>query len=325
MKFNDIPDFISHSLLLDTIDQYQIWSLIIPNVTIDKWIKNPLRVDKNLGSCRLTWYNNKLLLVDWADKEQSHIDCITAYKKLYPNKKWVEIISDLSRYNINSRSNHTVHSVHKNIQEKDIIIPIKKEWDKKALEYWEKRYLTEHDLIFFNVYNIDGYKIIKPDGNVKEVYVSDLGFSYECNNKYKLYFPTKNTYRFIGNMGRNDIWHTHKNNILLICKSHKDYMLSCKFLNCSVTHVQGENWGHPQDHIIMNWEINYDQIFILLDKDEAGISGSKRLASKFLKINPNILFIDNINIKDTDEFILKHSPQIFINWFENKINSYCLI
>jgi DNA primase len=84
--------------------------------------------------------------------------------------------------------------------------------------------------------------------------------------------------------------------------------------------VQGENWGHPEGHILLEWELLYDNIFIFMDNDNPGIEGANRLANKFAYKKPSIFYIDpKYGIKDIDQFRVEYGYEDTVEFLINNL------
>lgn len=311
MKFEKYRHY-NHRELLDLLDQERVWRSLLGSFQLGKYILNPLRYDKDLGSCKLLERDGVIRLMDFASKMHSGHDCISFYMIQNPNLKWTEVCINLLSNNSLPTSSYKVSP---GILKPPVLFePIYKQWDQIDIDYWEARGVTNRD----KVSPVSGY--IQTNDKKREFYTSEQCYVYECNGKYKFYFPKRKEFRFIGNMQQNDVWIKQGNSTLLISKSHKDFLVLENLVPYSLTHVQGENWGHPEGHILLEWELLYDNIFIFMDNDNPGIEGANRLANKFAYKKPSIFYIDpKYGIKDIDQFRVEYGYEDTVEFLINNL------
>lgn len=260
---------------------------------------NPLRQDTNAGSCYLSEYEGKIVLTDWASYKYSGRDCIAAYMELNPFKAWSEVIYELLQ--VGSYSNY-VPAVVKRKKTLDLK-PIYKEWTPEEEQWWLKQGITREqmDRPETLVRPVKGY-IHTKEGKEMKVYLSEPAYCYHCGGKYKFYFPTRKEGRFLGNQNRDCVWEIDRGSkTLLVAKCQKDMLTLENLVPFNLTHVQGENYGHPGDMTIYEWEVKYDKIILFFDGDESGISGMKRLQQRFLYTPCECVWITEQGIKDTSQ------------------------
>lgn len=298
--------------LLNLIDQIKVWHSIVGHCHLEEFILNPLRVDNHRGSCSLVEYNGKIVLQDWASRQYSGQDCIAAYCLLNPQFSWEQVCYNLIE--ISSKGNNVSPYILPGLVVKPKsktleLIPIYRDWEKRDREFWQLRGISKSQLERPTtlVRPIEGYLQIKEDRK-SEQHFAELAYCYHCNNKVKFYFPERKGFRFLGNQERNDCWLLKRDlNNLIICKSHKDMLVWENFTDYSLTHIQGEVYGHPDGHKILEYEIGFKNIFICMDNDIAGKKGAQLLYEKFIYTSPTILNISpELNCKDIDEIICKY-------------------
>lgn len=294
--------------LINTIDQLSIWQSIVGYVKLGDMLLNPLRQDNHLGSCFLKEHNGRIVLSDWASKKHSGIDCIGAYMMLNPTKKWDQVCEDLLLLSrkLPTSSYISIPGIEKP-KEKVIsqFFPIYRNWEIRDKNYWKSRsvnlaQLERPDTL---VRPISGYTQLK-GGKSFEMHFNELAYCYHHNNKVKFYFPDRKSFRFLGDATCNDIWHLERDKTLIISKSHKDMLVWENVTEHSLTHVQGEEFVHPDDLTIFNWELKYDRFIIVFDNDNAGREGAERLSKKFLYKTPEIYTIIHPDIKDIDDLVV---------------------
>lgn len=308
--------YYTHKELLEKIDQQQVWYTMLGVIQLGQHILNPLRPDTNPGSCYLQEYKGKIILIDWASKEHSGLDCISAYMKMYPDKSWDIVCSDLLTCKVSAPSPY----VYPGIKKKSKVMyfePITCDWEQRHIDYLKLRGIRREQVEreSTRVWACKGYILEKEERKI-EYHFDELAFAYRHGEKYKIYFPNREKYRFIGNITQDDIWHVKRgSDTLLILKSAKDLLVTENLLDYDLTMIQGENFGHPSDLMVFSWETSYKRIILLFDGDESGLKGMKRFKCKFLISNPEIKFIPlELGVKDPDE--------MYINWGKERTKDY---
>lgn len=300
--------------LLNSINQIDVWGMILGHkVELGQYILNPLRSDFNAGSCYLSEWKGKIVLTDWANFKYSGYDCISAYIELNPHKKWQEITIDLLKCGSYQNYIPLIQRRKKTLDLK----PIYKDWTEQELEWWLQRGVTKEQMNRKEtlIRPIKGY-LHKKEGKEMTVYLSEPAYCYHHKGRYKFYFPTRKENRFLGNQGRDDIWFLEKaeTKILLISKCHKDLLCLENLVPYSLTHVQGENYGHPTDLQVYEWEVKFEQIYILFDGDNSGIEGMKRLKNRFVYASCDYFWITEPGIKDVCDMRLHFGEQETIDY-----------
>lgn len=312
MKFEKYK-YYNHSELLEQLDQERVWRSLLGSFQLDKHILNPLRADRNLGSCKLVERDGIIKLMDFASKEHSGLDCISFYMRQNPTLKWGEVCINLLTNNSLPVSSYRVFPGI--VKEEVKFIPLYREWEQRDIDYWALRGLENNPRIT----PVSGYIQINGDRK-REVHTSEQVYVYECNGRFKFYFPNRKDFRFIGNMQRNDLWQSQGNSTLLISKSHKDFLVLEQMVPFTLTHIQGENWGHPDGHILLEWELAFAEVILFLDNDNPGKEGANRLASKFIYKKPSIFYIDpKYGVKDIDQFRVEYGYEDTIEFLNNNL------
>lgn len=299
--------------LLNSINQIDVWQLILGHqVELGQYILNPLREDKNAGSCYLSEYNGRIVLTDWANFKYSGHDCISAYMSLNPFKSWGEVCIDLLKCGSYQNYVPVVKKRKKTID----FTPIYKEWSQSELDWWLQRGIAKEQMDRKEtlIRPIKGYTH-KKEGKETIVYLSEPAYCYHHKGRYKFYFPTRKENRFLGNQTRDDIWFIdNSSNNLIVCKCHKDLLTTENLIDFNLSHVQGENYGHPSSLTLYEWEVKHERIILFFDKDDSGIEGMKRLKSRFLYTQCDIIWITEPGIKDISD--------MFLMWGKERTTNY---
>lgn len=300
--------YYTHKDLLAQINQQQVWLNLIGIVQLGQYILNPLRPDSNPGSCYLQEYKGNIILIDWASKQHSGIDCIAAYMRMNPHKKWDEVCNDLLNMGTSKPSPYVYPGL---VKKKSKIIgfePILVEWEPRHKDFLKLRGITRSQVEReeTRVWACKGYILEKEERKI-EYHFDELCFAYRHGKRFKLYFPNRDQFRFIGNITQDDIWHLKRgSDTLLIIKSAKDLLVTENLVDFDLSMIQGENFGHPSDVLVFSWECAYKRVILLFDGDESGLKGMERFKDKFLLLSPECKHIPlDLGVKDPDEMYIK--------------------
>ena len=304
--------------LLNSINQIDCWGHILGHkVELGQYILNPLRSDTNAGSCYLSEWKGKVVLTDWANYKYSGYDCISAYMALNPHKSWLEVTVAL--LSIGSYQNY-VPAVTKRKKTIDLK-PIYKDWTESELKWWSdqgvfKEQMDRKDTL---IRPIKGY-VHKKEGKEMTVYLSEPAYCYHHKGRYKFYFPTRKENRFLGNQTRDDVWFLDRGTPeLLICKCQKDMLGIENACDLTLTHVQGESYGHPNTLTIYEWELKFSHIYIWFDPDDAGQNGAKLLKSKFLYVPCTIINTPpELEAKDASDILYKYGLKYLTDFLKKE-------
>lgn len=279
---------LTKEFILSKVTQEQIFEKYL-NITVqtDTLFTSPLRKDNN-PTCGFKYNTNgKLRLKDFSGHFWG--DCFDVVSKklgIDPNTK--------VGFNLVLDNIAQVFSIHKyaegNYMTSDVIlddeyfkrnkpksvIEIKiRQWDKYDLAYWNKINIDIKALNFFNVYAVQTVWLNK---EVNYTYrVNDLCYAYYFgNNEYKIYFPDRESLRFLSNssvlQGKNRLT---CGKFCLITKSYKD-VIALKTFGIDAVAPSSET------QLISKVDYNYikeryDYIFSLMDYDNTGIRMSRKL------------------------------------------------
>ena len=305
-------------LTIKDIDQEWAWSQLVGRmISVGKKHKycSPLRSDNSPGVW-FEYHNDILLIIDFGDKPNSHINCVTAWSRI-KGIHWRKALREIyERQGVRVK-----REVKEKVKEKEeCIIEVTPCWNKEHTAYWKKRFLKKP----LNVEGVCAFTISK-SGRTRTYLCADIVFAYTCNEKIKLYFPERTkSKRFLGNQTKNDLWFFDKgSNVLIVSKSHKDALVindNCEF---NVTHIQGENYGHPDRYVLDQWIEKHDVIILWMDADRAGKEGAERLKKL---INSDKVFLiytpSDIDCKDADDVLVKYGKKFLSELINTLVNSF---
>lgn len=269
---------------------------------------SPLRKDKN-PTCSFKWINGTLYFKDWA-MEHTH-DCFSVVMTIY-DVSFHEALTIIAKdfdlvQNIRTGSRKKLDvnfSYHKTGSQKSIIQIKKQPFTKNNIQYL-KQYEITSDLC--NKYNVFSPKYVWLNGKLLYVYGDEnpalayyFGIDKEGNEKWKIYFYTKDEYRFITNTNRINGWIQipKEGNNLIITKSLKDVMCFDRAGIDSVA-MQAESQT-PYDYIIDELKQRFNNIVTVFDHDEAGIRRAKKIKELY---DIDYYFIKDKNAKDFSDYV----------------------
>lgn len=294
-------------LTIENIDQEWVWSQLVGRmITVGKSHRycSPLRGDNSPGVW-FEYHNGILLIIDFADKANSHINCITAWSRI-KGVHWRVALREI----FEKQTVMVNRKVKEKVKEVEKIITIREEWTKEHEKYWSKRGSYEN-LKGVSTYTIHGEK-------TRTYIIDELCFAYKhVEGKYKLYFPNrgKHEQRFVSNLKSQDVWFKYVNETLLISKCHKEFIELLPFWEHSLTHVQCENCWHD---MVDTWKV-FEKKLVSMDNDKTGIKNGLELAKKidglFFCI-PTVDSLHTLNRLIDEEKYLTNNLKTILNEFQ---------
>lgn len=162
-----------------------------------------------------------------------------------------------------------------------------REWQNHDIAYWQSFGITLEWLKYAEVYPIS-HKIITK-GNQKYIFGADkYAYAYverkEGNVTLKIYQPfNKAGFKWANKHDKSviSLWAKvpYKGDKICICSSLKDAL--CLWANTGIPSLAIQGEGYPMsDTAISELKNRYNEVYICLDNDKAGILDAKELASK---------------------------------------------
>jgi hypothetical protein len=279
---------------------------------------NPYRKDNN-PSCKLTYYNDKLIMIDWS--KYFYGDWIKVAGLHYEILTMDDFDTTIERYSeilYKVWKDVVINKVPK-IEPKKVYIPTSqysgkpkfevttRDWNDDDSDYWFP--LTIEDLI--NVYPINQVyinNVLQPSLN-SSTFNPTYGYRIkrEPLSDWVIYKPLDTTgHKWRKNISINHIMGIDKNSeFKVLTKSYKDCLVISKYLNVTTYCYQSELYIPD---VLLD-----DTKFILYDNDETGIKTSNLISNKF-----NITNITLDNSKDAFG-LLKKSEDLLIKELNEKI------
>ena len=192
-------------------------------------------------------------------------------------------------------------------KEKKTTIQIEaKSFTNEELKWWEQFGINKSVLTKYRVYSC---KTVFLNGNITSVYspsCPSYGYYFgkdENRELWKIYYPFRKTFRFIGNIktttiqGYNQL--PKKSKLLVITKSLKDCMVLYN-LGIAAIAPQSET-QFIEENVLEDLRKRFKHIVLLFDNDQTGIEFTNKIKRKYNWITPMIIPL-KYNAKDISDF-----------------------
>lgn len=292
---------------------------IYPDLT--QRYRNPLRDDGRPGCA---FYRDPRGVLKFKDPAiKLNIDCFNLIQVVNPECNTFDLILKRIVKDFNLQSKDIDYSVIADWKEaidkaskKFSLIQVKrKDFTKEELQWWQEQGIY---LPTLNLYRVSSLQLLWLNGDIIYSYSrKDIGFVYHFGEyKYKAYFPNRDMYRFLQNIGTSLLQGYDQlpegGDYLVITKSMKDVMCLNSFDIPSIAPssetvlVQEEQFGELENR--------FAKIYTLYDKDRAGLHASWEMR-KMYKTIP--LFFESEGI-----FRKTNEPKDFTDHFKKYGTSY---
>lgn len=271
------------SISIQDIDQEWAWSQLVGRaISIGKRHKycSPLRADSKPGVW-FEYYNSILLIVDFSDKSNSHINCVTAWSRI-KGIHWRKALYEI----YDKQGVRVIKKVEVKEVKKEKTISITECWTKEHEKFWSNRTVDRT-----KTFGVQSYTIVSE--RTRTVIVDELCFAFKyADGKYKLYFPNNKEYRFYSNLKPNEVWLNYVNNSVLISKGHKDYQQIFPLWEHSLTMIQSENSWYD---MVLEWSTYGDKL-VFFDNDLPGLKNAYELTKQIEGLFTFIPTVDALSI-----------------------------
>lgn len=170
-----------------------------------------------------------------------------------------------------------------------------KSFTNEELRWWEQFGITKNTLIKYRVYSC---KTVFLNGSIESVYDPKcpsygyyFGNSEDGRELWKIYYPFRKTFRFIGNIKTTTIQGYQqlpkKSKLLVITKSLKDVMLLFT-LGIAAIAPQSET-QFISDDVLNTLKTRFKYIVLVFDNDQTGIEFTNKIKRKYNWIIPMII------------------------------------
>jgi hypothetical protein len=306
-----IEEDLSEEYILKYLSQEEIFAHFLNiDVKINDLFCSPLRQDDH-PTCNFNWFNGKLWFRDWS--EASPKDCFQIVKDLY-NCNFHEALQIIKREMLVDSSSKVVRKKTEkelkpvNVKKSKSIIQTQiTKWQAEVITYLKQYGITSAICQEFNVFPINRVWLNKQliwTYTPKDPAIGYfLGKTETGEERWKIYFFRRSTYRFLCNTNRIYGWVQipKQGKDLIITKSLKDVM-ALKRLGYDSIAMQNET-TEPYDYIIEELQSRFTQLWSFYDYDRPGRELAGMLEQKYNI--PSIFLKDTSKdisdyIKDTD-------------------------
>lgn len=325
MDFSLINDKVTlnKDLILSKVTEEQIFNFYIGSeIKSKRLFRSKLRSDKN-PTCSM--YRNRsgtLIYKDFATGQ--YLNCFGYVMELFKCDYYTAIAIIANDFNILSnpsvpRNKGKIISKDFRIEEKEFSkIQIEaQEFTELELKWWAKFGITLDILKKYNVYSckhvfLNGQLVAKSQQHCP--IFGYYGRKYQGNELWKIYFPKRKEYRFMGNypskkmQGYEQLPKSGK--LCVITKSQKDCM-TLHSLGIAACAPNSET-VIPNESVINDLKSRFKYIVCLWDNDYTGISFLNKFRHKY----PELIYTwipRRLNAKDISDFYKENGKKATLN------------
>lgn len=294
LTFACLQPKITKDFILSKTNQESIMKYYT-GVEIDskKLFLSPFRNDHKVTCSIYKSKNGVLYLHDFATNE--HINCFEAVMRLY-NVSYYEALSIIAQDFGLIEGHKSFNKVPikvaelKETQTSNIQCQIK-DFTEKELEWWKSFGIDKKLLKKYHVFSIQHVFLngeLKFTSSKKNpIYGYYFGKDKNGNERWKCYFPMKESYRFIGNLPQKILQGYKQLNktsdLLIINKSMKD-TIACRMLGYDSVSPNSET-VFPSEKQIEEFKKRFKHILIIFDNDKPGLYNLAKIRRKYPELN----------------------------------------
>lgn len=277
--------------ILKKVSEADILAFYLNITTVPCVVCSPLREDKNPSFGFYSLDGKKIYYKDLSTGDRGGLfDLLTKLWLCDYPKALERVYNDMCKFSatITVKKQNPTSVTTSNTYNKNMNLQCKvREWRKYDMEYWNNYGISIKWLKYADVYPISHKIVIKND---KKYVLSADKYAYayverkEGNVTLKIYQPyNKEGYKWSNKHDSSviSLWTKvpKQSTNICICASLKDAL--CLWANTGIPSiaVQGEGYNISET-AVKELRKNYDNIYILFDNDEAGITDAKRLSEK---------------------------------------------
>jgi len=294
MEFISLQPKITKDFILSKVNQESIMQHYTnQDVNSKKLFTSVLRNDHKVT---ISYYKSKsgiLYMHDFATNE--HLDCWNVVMKMF-NCSYYEALKIIAQdFGIISNSNVKTKpiTIVKSIKETEsakIQVQIK-DYTNEELEWWKSFGIDKKLLKKYHVFSLQHVFL---NGELKftsskqcPIYGYYFGKDKNGDDKFKIYFPFRKDYRFIGNLTQKILQGYKQLNkssdLLIINKSMKDTM-ACRVLGYDSISPNSET-TFPNEKQIEEFKKRFKHILIIFDNDKPGLHNLWLIKKKYPELN----------------------------------------
>ena len=293
MEFISLKPTITKDFILSKVNQESIMQHYTgQDVNSKKLFTSVLRSDNHVT---VAYYKSKsgiLYMHDFATNE--HLDCWNVVMRLF-NCSYYQALDIIAKDFGLVDGTHQVSTFKvipeiKETESAKIQVQIK-EFTKEELNWWLQFGINKKLLKKYHVYSL---QYVFLNGELKftssircPIYGYYFGKDKNGEDKFKIYFPFKQDYRFIGNLTQK-ILQGYKqlrdsSDLLIINKSMKDTM-ACRALGFDSVSPNSET-TFPNEKQIEEFKSRFKYILVMFDNDKPGLHNLWLIRKKYPELN----------------------------------------
>ena len=307
----------SESVTLDYIrskvTDLDIYQAYIGKFKVGMIYNSPFRTDKNPSfGC---YYSRKTKELMFKDHGSGDCGNVIKFVSLITGKtNYNDILNDIVK-KLNIKSTTKLSSVkEQDIPHDTVIGVVRQPFTEIDIGFWNSFRITESTLKKFEVSSIKYYLC---NGVVHGIYSDDNPmYAYKVYNHYKIYRPLGNKFvKWRNNLTNLDIQGYKQlpktGDTLIITKSLKDVMVLYE-MGISAISPSSESTFIP-DNVLEDLKKRFKTIYILFDRDQAGVKYLRKLSLK-TGLKP-ILIHKKFKAKDISDAVKVNGFDMIKNWF----------
>lgn len=293
MEFISLKPTITKDFILSKVNQESIMQHYTgQDVNSKKLFTSVLRTDNHITVGYYKSRSGILYMHDFATNE--HLDCWNVVMKLF-NCSYYQALDIIAKDFGLIEGNHQISTFKvipeiKETESAKIQVQIK-DYTQEELDWWLQFGINKKLLKKYHVYSLQHVFL---NGELKftsspkcPIYGYYFGKDKNGEDKFKIYFPFKQDYRFIGNLTQK-ILQGYKqlrdsSDLLIINKSMKDTM-ACRALGFDSISPNSET-TFPNEKQIEEFKKRFKHILVIFDNDKPGLHNLWRIRKQYPELN----------------------------------------
>lgn len=293
MEFISLKPTITKDFILSKVNQESIMQHYTgQDVNSKKLFTSVLRTDNHITVGYYKSRSGILYMHDFATNE--HLDCWNVVMKLF-NCSYYQALDIIAKDFGLIEGNHQISTFKvipeiKETESAKIQVQIK-DYTQEELDWWLQFGINKKLLKKYHVYSLQHVFL---NGELKftsspkcPIYGYYFGKDKNGEDKFKIYFPFKQDYRFIGNLTQK-ILQGYKqlrdsSDLLIINKSMKDTM-ACRALGFDSISPNSET-TFPNEKQIEEFKKRFKHILVVFDNDKPGLHNLWLVRKKYPELN----------------------------------------
>ena len=295
MEFVSLKPNITKDFILSKVNQESIMQHYTGlDVSSKKLMLSPFRVDNHFTVSFYKSKSNILYLHDFATNE--HINCFQAVMKKF-GVNYYEALDIIAKdfnlvegENNNTEVQPTIVAPLKETKSSVIQVQIK-DYSDEELEWWKQFGISKKTLKKFHVYSLEhifiNNELSFTSSNKCPIYGYYFGKDKNSVEKWKIYFPLKQEYRFLNNLSKKVLQGYHQlpktGDLLVITKSMKDLMAMYEFGIPAVS--PNSETLFVDDKKLEEFKQRFKHILVIYDNDKPGLHNMWLIRKQYPELN----------------------------------------